>query len=73
MVVCPPQVRDFYGTYLAPGSPTRRKLSLHIVGRSHAAELQAAAPAGVQIVERPEELGQRLPLWPAMLGDAHSC
>lgn len=67
------QVRDFYNTYLAPGSITRRKLSLHIMGQAHVAELEAQPPAGVQLVEQPQELSRQLPLWPAMLGDAHAC
>lgn len=67
-----PQVRDFYATYFAPGSPTRRKLSLHIVGKAHTAELAEPAPEGVQLVERPQDLGKQLPLWPAMLGDARA-
>ena len=73
LVLLPPQVRDFYATYLAPGSPTRRKLSLHIVGRAHAAELQAAAPSGAQMVELPQDLGKKLPFWPPLLGDPHAC
>ena len=68
------QVRDYYAAHLSPSSATRRKLSLHVVGRSHAAELAAPAPPGVQLVaDVQQELGQRLPLWPALLGDAHSC
>jgi secreted Zn-dependent insulinase-like peptidase len=67
------QVREFYATYIAPGSATRRKLSIHIVGRAHAAELEVAPPAGVQLVDQPQELGKQLPFWPAMLGDAHAC
>ncbi len=67
------QVRHFYNTHLAPDSTTRRKLSLHIVGQAHAAELDAKPPPGVQLVERPQELNTQLPLWPAMLGDAHAC
>lgn len=69
----PSQVRDFYNTYLAPSSVTRRKLSVHIAGRAHAAELAAEAPAGVALVAAPQQLGKDLPLWPAMLGDAHTC
>ena len=56
-----------------PASATRRKLSVHIVGRAHAGELAAPAPSGVEMVEQPQELGKQLPLWPAMLGDAHAC
>ena len=66
------QVREFYGAYLAPGSTTRRKLSLHVVGRAHATELDAPPAAGVQLIKQLSEL-DRLPLWPAMLGDAHAC
>jgi hypothetical protein len=51
----------------------RRKLSIHIVGRAHAAELEAAAGEGVRLVAQPQELGEQLPLWPAVLGDAHAC
>lgn len=65
-------MRDFYAAHLAPGSPTRRKLSVHIVGRAHAAELAAEAPEGVTMVPDPQALPRELPLWPAMLGDAHS-
>ncbi|KAL4440115.1 hypothetical protein ABPG75_003116 [Micractinium tetrahymenae] len=66
------QVRDFYAAYFAPGSPARRKLSLHIVGKAHTAELAEPAPEGAQLVERPQALGKQLPLWPAMLGNAHA-
>lgn len=69
----PCQVRDFYGTYFAPGAPARRKFSVHIVGRGHAAELAAEAPEGVQQVPDPQALRRELPLWPAMLGDARAC
>jgi len=69
----PPQVRDFYNTYFAPGSPSRRKLSVHIVGRAHTAELAAEAPEGVQLVPEMQALPRELPLWPAMLGDTPSC
>ena len=67
------QVRDFYGTYFAPGAPCRRKFSVHIVGRGHAAELAAEAPEGVQLVPDPQALRRELPLWPAMLGDTRAC
>lgn len=67
------QVRDFFNTYFAPSSPSRRKLSVHIVGRAHAAELVAEAPEGVELVPEPQALPRELPLWPAMLGDAHAC
>ena len=70
------QVRDFYAAHLSPSSATRRKLSLHVVGRSHAVELAAPAPPGVELVagvQQLQELGQRMPLWPALLGDAHAC
>lgn len=67
-----PQVRDFYDAHLAPGSPSRRKLSVHIVGKAHAAELAAEAPPGVQLVEAVQQLGKDLPMWPAVLGDAHT-
>lgn len=65
-------MRDFYDAHFAPGSPSRRKLSLHIVGKAHTAELADPVPEGVQLVERPQELGKQLPLWPALLGDARA-
>lgn len=73
LFIAPLQVRDFFNTYFAPSSPSRRKLSVHIVGRAHAAELAAEAPEGVELVPEPQALPRELPLWPAMLGDAHAC
>ncbi len=64
-------VQEFYGKYLRPGSPSRRKLSVHILGREHRGELDSAAgtlPAGVQTFEDPQELKQGLQLYPAVVG-----
>lgn len=66
------QVRDFYALHLAPSSPSRRKLSIHIVGRAHAAEAAAPAPPSVELVADPRSLKSELQFWPAVLGDAHA-
>ena len=51
-----------------PGSPQRRKLAVHVIGKSHAAELTAAVPEGVERVEDLPGLQQRLGAWPTVVG-----
>ena len=65
-------MRAFYAEHLAPGSAGRRKLAVQIVGRGHAGELAAPPPPGTKLVPDPQHLPAELPLWPAVLGDAHA-
>ncbi|GAB4823775.1 hypothetical protein N2152v2_010821 [Parachlorella kessleri] len=65
------QVQDFYSKYLRPRSATRRKLSVHILGREHRAELEAdggSLPAGVEVFGDPEALKRGLHFYPAVVG-----
>ena len=64
----PEELQQAYAEYFAPASPQRRKLAIHVVGKSHAGELAAAVPAGVQLAEDLPGLQGRLGAFPAMPG-----
>ncbi len=61
-----PELQAAYAEHLAPGSQQRRKLAIHVAGKSHAAELAAGPPAGggEELVEDLPGLQQRLGAWP---------
>jgi hypothetical protein len=59
-------VLDFYRQHFCPGAPARRKLVVHVVGASRAAELSAPpVDSNAQLVGSVEELKAALPLHPA--------
>ena len=62
------ELRAAFAEIFLPGSPQRRKLTVHVVGKSHAAELTAAVPEGVEPVEDLPGLQQRLGAWPVVVG-----
>ena len=55
-----------FKAHFLPGSPERRKLAIHVVGKSHAPELRAAAPDGVERAEDPAALYRRFDQWPRL-------
>ena len=59
-------VLDFFRQHFSAGARGRRKLVVHVVGKSQSADL-AAAPVdnGAQLVHSVEELKAGLPLHPA--------
>ena len=62
------ELQRAYAEFFAPGSPQRRKLAIHVVGKSHAGELSHGAPTGVQLMEDLPALQGRLGAFPAVTG-----
>ena len=66
------ELQGAFAEHFLPGSARRRKLAVHVVGKSHAAESSAAVPEGVEPVQDLPALQQRLGTWPAIVGAAPS-
>ena len=62
------EVQRFYAANLLPSSPTRRKLSVHVVGRAHLEQLGRAAPTNVQLIGDPATLKHEAQRVPPLLG-----
>ena len=43
-------VLGYFQRFVAPSSRVRRRLAVHVVGRSHQAEIATPAPKGVELI-----------------------
>ena len=64
-----PQLLAAWRAALAPGSATRRKLAVHVAGRSHQGDLQCPPAAGVEAMKEEDAVRAACRMVPQLQGE----